>query len=80
MTVLVVYFSIRRAEPGWSLAVSVASLLLTLGAALLLVPGHGPAGAAAGSSIGYAAGAALAWAFFATIGRRARILTATTPT
>ena len=79
VTVLVVYFSIRRAEPGWSLAVSVTSLLLTLGAALLLVPGHGPAGAAAGSSIGYAAGAALAWAFFATIGRRARTLTATTP-
>ena len=45
-------------------------MLVTVGAALLLIPGHGARGAAAGSSIGYAAGAALAWAFFAGLSRR----------
>ncbi|MEA2444212.1 MAG: hypothetical protein QOJ12_1504, partial [Thermoleophilales bacterium] len=69
VTVLVVYLSVRRAEPWWSLAVSVVSMVVTVGAAALLIPGHGARGAAAGSSIGYVAGAALAWVLFAHLGR-----------
>src|SRR5207248_2275407 len=38
VNVLVVYFSVRRAEPWWSLAVSVVSMVVTVGAALLLIP------------------------------------------
>ncbi len=70
VNVLVVYLSVRRAEPWWSLAVAVGSMLVTVGAALLLIPGHGARGAAAGSSIGYAVGAALAWALFAGLSHR----------
>jgi O-antigen/teichoic acid export membrane protein len=79
VSVLVVYFSVRRAEPWWSLAVSIVSMLVTVGSALLLIPGHGARGAAAGSSIGYAAGAALAWAFFASMARRSMRVPATMP-
>jgi O-antigen/teichoic acid export membrane protein len=70
INVLVVYLSVRRAQPWWSLGVAVVSMLVTVGAALVLIPGHGARGAAAASSIGYAAGAALAWAFFAGLSRR----------
>jgi O-antigen/teichoic acid export membrane protein len=75
VTVLVVYFSVRRAEPWWSLAVSVVSMLVTVGVAVLLIPDHGARGAAIASSIGYAAGAALAWGFFGALRGRS----ATTP-
>jgi O-antigen/teichoic acid export membrane protein len=79
VNVLVVYLSVRRAEPWWSLAVAIVSMLVTVGAALLLIPGHGARGAAAGSSIGYAAGAALAWAFFAGLSRRGAAAPAAVP-
>jgi O-antigen/teichoic acid export membrane protein len=66
VNVLVVYLSVRKAEPWWSLAVAVCSMLVTVGAA-------------AGSSIGYAAAAALAWAFFAGLSRRGSAAPATVP-
>jgi O-antigen/teichoic acid export membrane protein len=70
VTVLVVYLSVRRGEPWWSLIVAVASLAVTLGSALLLIPGHGADGAAEASSIGYAAGGATAWGLFVWLRRR----------
>jgi O-antigen/teichoic acid export membrane protein len=79
VTVLVVFFSVRRAEPWWSLAVSVVSMLVTVGAAVVLIPGHSARGAAAGSTIGYAAGAALAWVFFAALKRGSAPKLATMP-
>jgi O-antigen/teichoic acid export membrane protein len=78
VTVLVVYLSLRRSEPWWSLAVSVVSMVVTVGAALILIPAHGARGAAAASSIGYAAGGVLAWLFFASLSRRGQRV-ATTP-
>jgi O-antigen/teichoic acid export membrane protein len=70
VTVLVVYLSVRRARPLASLAVSVVSMLVTVGTALLLIPGHGARGAASASTIGYVGGAVLAWALFAFLARR----------
>ena len=70
VTVLVVYLSVRKAEPWWTLAVSLASMLVTVGAAVLLIPGHAARGAAGASAIGYGAGTALAWGFFAALSRR----------
>jgi O-antigen/teichoic acid export membrane protein len=70
VTVLVVYLSVRRGEPWWSLIVAVASLAVTLGSALLLIPGHGANGAAEASSIGYAAGGVIAWGLFVWLRRR----------
>jgi O-antigen/teichoic acid export membrane protein len=69
VTVLVVQLSIRRGQPVASLAVSALSMVVTIAAALLLVPGHGASGAAAASTIGYAAGAGLAWAVFEILRR-----------
>lgn len=69
VTVLVVYLSVRRGEPWWSLAVSIVSMLVTVGAAVILIPHHGARGAAAASSIGYGAGGLLAWAFFLGLSR-----------
>src|SRR5207248_1236667 len=65
----VVYLSVRRGRPGLSLSVSVAGMVLTAGAAFLLVPSHGGSGAAVASSIGYAGGAVLTWWFFARLAR-----------
>ena len=70
VSVLVVYLSVRRAEPWASLAVSLVAMLVTVGVAVLLIPVHGARGAAAASSIGYGAGAVLAWALFAALRRR----------
>jgi O-antigen/teichoic acid export membrane protein len=70
VTVLVVYLSVRRGEPWWSLIVAVASLAVTLGSALLLIPAHGANGAALASSVGYAAGGAIAWGLFVWLRRR----------
>jgi O-antigen/teichoic acid export membrane protein len=39
-------------------------MLVTIAAAFALIPPFGASGAAVASSIGYAAGAALGWAFF----------------
>jgi O-antigen/teichoic acid export membrane protein len=69
VTVLVVYLSVRRGRPRLSLAVSVASGLVTLGLGLALIPEFGVSGAAVASSVGYAAGAVLAWVFFARLSR-----------
>lgn len=69
VTVLVVYLSVRRGRPRLSLAVSVVALVVTTATALAFIPLWGTTGAAAASTIGYAAGGALAWVFFA---RRAR--------
>jgi O-antigen/teichoic acid export membrane protein len=79
VTVLVVYLSIRRARPWTSLAVAIVAMLVTVVAAVLLIPSHGAAGAAAASSIGYVAGGALAWAFFVALrGRPGRVAPALT--
>jgi O-antigen/teichoic acid export membrane protein len=72
VTVLVVYLSVRRAEPWWTLAVSIVSMVVTVGAAVLLIPHHGARGAAAGSTAGYVAGGVMAWAVFAALARRGR--------
>ena len=66
VTVLVVYFSVRHARPHLSLAVAVAAAVVTTALALVLIPRHGVEGAAVASAAGYAAGAALAAAFFLT--------------
>lgn len=72
VSILVVYLSVRHGRPRLSLAVSVAAMAVTIAAALALIPPYGSSGAAAASSIGYAAGAALAWLFFARLARGAR--------
>ncbi len=70
VAVLVVYLSVRHGRPRLSLVVSVTAMIVTLALALVLIPRHGAEGAAAASSIGYAAGAAIAWVFFARVARR----------
>ena len=72
VTVLVVYLSVRRARPGASLAVSLLAMLVTVAAAAALVPSHGARGAAVASSVGYAAGALLAWGLFERLARSAK--------
>jgi O-antigen/teichoic acid export membrane protein len=67
VTVLVVYLSVRHGRPRLSLAVSVLAMLVTVGCALGFIPAWGITGAAAASSVGYAAGAALAWVLFARL-------------
>jgi O-antigen/teichoic acid export membrane protein len=69
VTVLVVYLSVRRGKPRLSLFVSVVGMFVTLGSALALIPHYGASGAAIASSIGYVAGAALAWLFLARLAR-----------
>jgi O-antigen/teichoic acid export membrane protein len=69
VTVLVVYLSVRRGRPRLSLAVSICAGLTTLALGLVLIPTFGVEGAAVASSLGYVAGAILAWAFFARLTR-----------
>jgi O-antigen/teichoic acid export membrane protein len=69
VTVLVVYLSVRRGRPRLSLAVSIAAGVTTLALGLALIPAFGINGAAIASSLGYAAGALLAWTFFARLTR-----------
>ena len=71
VTVLVVYLSVRRGRPRLSLVVAFTGMALTLLPALVLIPAYGSAGAAAASTIGYAAGGALAWLFFVRLARHA---------
>jgi O-antigen/teichoic acid export membrane protein len=71
VTILVVYLSVRRAQPHLSLGVAVAGMVVTLAAAIVLVPDHGASGAAVASTIGYAVGGVLAWLFFARLTRSA---------
>jgi hypothetical protein len=59
-----------EASRGGASPSRVVSTLVTVGVAVLLIPAHGARGAAAGSTTCYAAGAALAWTFFAALGRR----------
>ena len=70
VTILVVYLSVRRGRPRLSLVVSVVGMACTLLPALVLIPELGTRGAALASTIGYAAGALLAWLFFARLARR----------
>lgn len=69
VAVLVVYLSIRRGRPRLSLAVAAAAMVFTLVPALILIPPYGTNGAAISSSIGYVAGALLAWVFFLRLSR-----------
>ncbi len=64
VTILVVYLSVRRGRPRLSLTVSVVAMILTMSAALALIPRYGASGAAAASTLGYVAGGAAAWIFF----------------
>jgi O-antigen/teichoic acid export membrane protein len=70
VTILVVYLSVRRGRPRLSLAVSITAVVVTIAAALALIPPYGSAGAAVASSIGYVAGAALAWLSFLRLAGR----------
>jgi O-antigen/teichoic acid export membrane protein len=64
VTILVVYISIRAARPRLSLFVSIVGLVVTAATSLVLIPPYGASGAAAASSIGYAAGGVAAWLVF----------------
>ena len=55
-----------RAPPQ---AVSIAGLLATFAAALVLIPRYGASGAAVASAVGYAVGGALAWLLFVRLAR-----------
>jgi O-antigen/teichoic acid export membrane protein len=70
VTILVVYLSVRRGRPRLSLAVSVLAMLVTAAASFALIPPFGAEGAAVASSLGYVAGAALAWVLFLRLSRR----------
>lgn len=69
VSVLVVFLSVRHGRPRLSVVVSLVGMAVTLGLALVLIPRHGVAGAAVASAVGYAAGGALAWLFFARVAR-----------
>ena len=69
VTIFVVYLSVRHGRPHLSLVVSVLGMIVTLVSALLLIPHYGASGAALASSLGYAVGAVLAWAFFERLRR-----------
>ena len=70
VTVLVVYLSIRRGRPRLSLGVSIAAGVTTLALGVVLIPAFGVTGAAIASSLGYVAGAALAWTFFVRLSKK----------
>ena len=70
VTILVVYLSVRRGRPRLSLGVAVTAMLVTTAAAFALIPPYGAEGAALASTIGYLAGAALAWVLFLRLSRR----------
>jgi O-antigen/teichoic acid export membrane protein len=72
VTVLVVYLSVRRGRPTLSLSVSIVGMVVTLAAAIVLIPRHGTAGAALASTFGYIASAALAWALLIRLARTVR--------
>ncbi|MDQ5821900.1 MAG: hypothetical protein M3540_10700 [Actinomycetota bacterium] len=69
VSILVVYLSVRRGRPRLSLMVAIAGMVVTAGAAVVLIPRHGASGAAVASTIGYVVGGALAWIFFARLAR-----------
>jgi O-antigen/teichoic acid export membrane protein len=69
VTILVVYISVKRGRPHLSLAVSALGMLVTLAAAVVLIPHHGAVGAAIASTLGYVVGAALSWTFLLRLAR-----------
>jgi O-antigen/teichoic acid export membrane protein len=60
---------VRRGRPRLALTVSIVAMLVTAAAAVPLIAEYGKTGAAAASALGYLAGAALAWLFFARLAR-----------
>lgn len=70
--VLVVYLSVRHGRPRLALAAAGTALVVTVAASLPLIAGFGAAGAAVASTLGYAAGAAVAWTLFRRIAHRAQ--------
>jgi O-antigen/teichoic acid export membrane protein len=62
--VLVVYLSVRRGRPRLSLVAAATALAVTVASSIPLIAAHGAPGAAVASSVGYAAGALVAWTFF----------------
>ena len=79
VTILVVFLSIRCGRPRLSLLVSAVGLVVTAAMSFVLIPPYGASGAAAASSIGYAAGGITAWICFVQLsdltmfGRLARV-------
>jgi O-antigen/teichoic acid export membrane protein len=69
VTIFVVYLSIRRGRPRLSLLVSFVGLVVTAAMSFVLIPPYGASGAAAASSIGYAAGGVTAWLLFERLAR-----------
>jgi O-antigen/teichoic acid export membrane protein len=69
VNILVVYLSIRCGRPRLSLLVSLVGLVVTAGMSFVLIPPYGASGAAAASSIGYAAGGITAWVLFVRLAR-----------
>ena len=72
--VLIAYISVRRGRPVNALVGPVLSLVVTVTLAVLLIPRHGPTGAAIACSVGYATGAGGMWSmFFLVSGRVPRL-------
>jgi O-antigen/teichoic acid export membrane protein len=69
VNIFVVYISIRQARPRLSLFVSIVGLVVTTAASVVLIPPYGASGAAIASTIGYAAGTAVAWIIFERLAR-----------
>ena len=69
VSILVVYLSVRRGRPKLSLLVSGVGLVVTTAMSFVLIPPYGASGAAAASSIGYAAGGITAWVLFVRLAR-----------
>jgi len=70
VTILVVYLTVRRAQPRLSLYVSLIGLVVTAAMSFVLIPPYGASGAAVASAIGYGAGGLAAWLFFTNLARR----------
>jgi O-antigen/teichoic acid export membrane protein len=68
--VLTAYLSVRLGRPGYALAGPVGSLVVTVALAVVLIPEHGPTGAAIACTVGYFVGAAGVWTTFVVLSRR----------
>jgi O-antigen/teichoic acid export membrane protein len=72
--VLITYISVRRGRAGYALLGPALSLGVTVALAVVLIPKHGPTGAAIACSIGYTVGAAGLWMMFLIlVGRLPRV-------
>ncbi len=61
---------IGRGKPHWNTQASVVTVVVNLGAAWVLIPAHGPVGAAWASTIAYAVGASvMLWRFWRVLRR-----------